>query len=91
MPLSRSWVEKEVGELAGEDYDTARLLLVVAKASYQVDVSLVEAVLGKNQDEKRLIRILAFASLSAARRLASHVASHLNVSQHVSADLAQSD
>ena len=45
----------------------ARLALVVAKASYQVDESLVEAVLGDDRSETRLIRVLAFASFSAAR------------------------
>ena len=48
----------------------ARLALVVAKASSQVDDSLVEAVLGPGKDQERLIRALGWASFSAARRLA---------------------
>ena len=78
MPLSRSWVEDEIAELTGQEAHVARLILVVAKASYQVDDALVQAVLRKGSDEQRLIRILAFASLSAARRLAEHAGRHLH-------------
>jgi len=81
MPISRRWVESEVEGLEGEDRDVAKLILIVAKASYQFDDSLVQAALGPDPDEQRLIRILAFASLSAARRLASCVATHLEVSR----------
>ena len=49
-----------------------------ATDSYQFDPSLVEA-LGSYHDEPRLIRILAFAAMSAARRLADHAGQHLNV------------
>ena len=79
MPLSRSWVEQEVEGLAGEDYHIAKLILVVCKASYQFDDSLVQAVTGENLDEERLIRILAFAAMSAARRLADLVSRRLHI------------
>ena len=78
MPISRSWVDKEVKGLKGEDYHIAKLVLVVSLASYQFDPSLVEA-LGSDHDEQRLIRILAFGAMSAARRLADNVGQHLNV------------
>ena len=52
--------------------------LVVSKASYQFDDSLVKPLLRDNQDEERLIRILAFAALSAARRLADYAGRYLN-------------
>ena len=81
MPISRSWVEDEIQGLAGTDRDIARLALVVAKASYQVDGSLAEAVLGDDRSETRLIRVLAYASFSAARRLAALAASHVNAWQ----------
>lgn len=77
MPLSRSWVEQEVDGLVGEDYHIAKLILVVCKASYQFDDSLVRGVTSENLDEERLIRILAFAAMSAARRLANHVGHQL--------------
>ncbi len=74
MPISRSWVEDEVAGLEGRDRDIARLALVAAKASYQVDDGLVEAVLGEDRDEARLIRVLAWAAFSAARRISGRIA-----------------
>ena len=70
MPNSRCWVDSEVQGLAGEDQPVARLALVVAKASHQVSDDLVAEVLGPKQDEEKLIRILAWASHTAARRVA---------------------
>lgn len=78
MPLSRSWVEREIEELTESDRPIARLALVVAKASYQVDESLVEDVLGKEHDELRLIRVLAWAAFSAGRRVAERVAEQVH-------------
>lgn len=37
MPISRSWAEKEVGELAGKNRAIAKLALVLAKAPYQIE------------------------------------------------------
>ena len=85
MPLSRSWVEDEIAGLTEEDAHVAKLILVVVKASYQVDDALVQAVLGEDKDQQRLIRILAFAALSAARRLAEHAGHHLRATLHDSA------
>lgn len=65
MPISRAWVEDEVAGLEGEDRDIARLALVLAKASYQVSESLVTPLLAGG--EERFIRILAWASFTAAR------------------------
>jgi AhpD family alkylhydroperoxidase len=79
MPLSRSWVEGEIEGLQGEDYHVAKLILIVSKASYQSDDSLLKGVMGDKPDEQRLIRFLSFAAMSAARRLADHVSRHLNI------------
>ena len=76
MPMSRSWVEPEIVDLEGEDYDIAKLILIVSMASYQFDESLVKPEL--RDDQERLIRVLAFAAMSAARRLANHAGRHLN-------------
>lgn len=70
MPLSRSWVDQEIVGLKGQDRDIARFALVTAKASYQVDDTLVAGVLGPGCDQERLIRVLAWAAFSAARRIA---------------------
>jgi len=74
MPLSRSWVERELEGLPEAERPVARLALVAAKASYQVDEALVTAVLGAERDETRLVRVLAWAAFSAARRIAARIA-----------------
>jgi AhpD family alkylhydroperoxidase len=73
MPLSRSWVDAEVGGLSGTDLAIARLAIVLAKAPYQVDGKMAEAVLGEDRDEARFIRILAWASFTGARRFAERI------------------
>lgn len=45
MPMSRNWVEKEICNLADNDRDIARLVLVLAKAAYQADEKMYEKVL----------------------------------------------
>ena len=75
--MSRKWVESDIAHLNGEDYHTAKLILVVAMASYQVDDSIVQAVLVDNKDQKKLIRVLAFAALAAALRLAAYYGQHV--------------
>lgn len=74
MPMSRSWVEREITGLEGDDRAIARLALVLAKAPYQVDAGLAETVLSDNADQGRFIRILAWSSYSAARRFAAYIA-----------------
>jgi hypothetical protein len=74
MPLSRSWVDPEVRILTGQDRAIARLALVLAKAPYQVDGTLVEDVFSEDRCEERFIRILAWASFSAAHRFAQRIA-----------------
>jgi AhpD family alkylhydroperoxidase len=74
MPISRSWVDKEVEGLTGRDRAIARFALVLAKAPYQVDEALVGEILREDRDETRFIRVLAWASFSAARRIAKRVA-----------------
>lgn len=74
MPISRSWVDAEVGGLSGDELAIARLAIILAKAPYQVDEGLAEAVLQYNPDEERFIRILAWASFTAARKFAARIA-----------------
>jgi hypothetical protein len=74
MPLSRKWVESEVSRLTGQNRAIARLALVLAKAPYQVDGTLVEDVLREDRCEERFIRILSWASFSGARRFAQRIA-----------------
>jgi len=68
MPISRSWLDAELGDLDGTDRDIARLAIITAKASYQFDEKLADAVLGVERDEQQFIRVLAWASFNGARR-----------------------
>ncbi len=77
MPISRSWVDREVEGLNVADKAVARLALVVAKAPYQVDESLVTPVLGASNDEERFIRILDWSSFAGASRVARFIADHV--------------
>jgi hypothetical protein len=72
MPISRAWVEAEVAGLDGPDRALARLALVLAKAPYQVSADLVEPLIDGGED--RFVRILAWASFTAARRYVEIVA-----------------
>src|SRR5215831_11338347 len=74
MPISRSWVDAETSSLTGQNRAIARLALVLAKAPYQVDETLVEEILKEDRGEERFIRILAWASFSSARRFAQRLA-----------------
>jgi hypothetical protein len=73
MPMSRSWVDREVGGLRGRDRAIARFALVLAKAPYQVDETLVGEILREDGDEARFVRILAWAAFSGARRIAERI------------------
>lgn len=74
MPLSRSWVDADIQDLDGPDRAIAKLTIVLAKAPYQVDEAMAEAVLGQEPNEARFIRILAWASFVGARRFLQIIA-----------------
>ena len=70
MPLDVRWVEDDVQHLTGEDQAIARLAIVLAKAPYRVTDRMVADVLGDDSSEDRFVRILAWASFTAARNFA---------------------
>ena len=74
MPISRNWADVETSALTGKDRAIARLALVLAKAPYQVDETLVEGVLNEDRCEESFIRILSWASFSSARKFAQRLA-----------------
>ncbi|MDD9878886.1 MAG: hypothetical protein OXR84_15740 [Magnetovibrio sp.] len=78
MPISRSWVNAEVEGLEGTDAAIARLAIVLAKATYQVDGKMAEAMIGDDPDEARFVRILAWASFVGARRFIQFTAARID-------------
>ena len=91
MPISRSWVDAEVDGLAGPDRDIAKLAIVLAKAPYQVDERMAEAVLGEDRGEERFIRILAWASFTGARRFVQLVAERSTSAQQTIVPFAMTE
>jgi AhpD family alkylhydroperoxidase len=69
MGMSRRWVENTVIALPEEHRSAARLALLTALASYQVDSSVVEEFQSRYPDDAQLIAVTAWASFTAARRV----------------------
>jgi hypothetical protein len=68
-PLSRSWVEDEVASLRGAERDKARLMLLAAKASYQIDDGVIERVTRHGVDEAGLMAMGAWAGFLGAKQV----------------------
>lgn len=65
--LSRSWADGPVGALPAADQPAARLALLVAKASYQVDDDVVGAYREGQPVDAALVELVSWAGLAAAR------------------------
>lgn len=71
MGLSRAWVEEAVAPLPEDLHPAAHLALLTALASYQVDRSVITAFREHHPDDRSLIDLTSWASLTAARRIGS--------------------
>ncbi|MDY7080095.1 MAG: carboxymuconolactone decarboxylase family protein [Chloroflexota bacterium] len=69
LGISRHWVEEAIVDLDGADQPAARLALLTAFASYQVDEGVVEAFRTQQPGDDKLIGATAWASFIAARRV----------------------
>lgn len=67
--LTASWVEPAIVGLPASERATARLALLTAIASYQVDATVVDAFRRYQPSDRALVELVAWASLSAARSL----------------------
>ena len=65
--VSRSWVEEAVRSLPKSDRPLGRLVLLTARASYQVDEGTVAGCRELGIADPALIRIVSWAALTAAR------------------------
>ena len=70
-PLSRSWVEEEIKNLQGEERDKTRLVLLIAKASYQMDDGIIEQVVQHGVSEADLVRLGAWGAYMGAKTIAN--------------------
>jgi len=69
LGISRRWVEQAVAEVQEAHRAAARLALLTALASYQVDTSVVEEFRSHYPEDAQLIAATAWASFTAARRV----------------------
>ena len=70
-PLSRHWVEEAIEELDEVSKSAARLALLTALASYQVDKEVVNAFRLHYPGDEKLLGVTTWASFTAARRVAT--------------------
>lgn len=71
---SRAWVDDAVATLAEDHRPAGRLALLTAVAAYQVDAGLIDEVRQHGADDAALIALTSWASLAAARRISTWVA-----------------
>jgi AhpD family alkylhydroperoxidase len=69
--LSRRWVEEAIARLDEVHQAAARLALLTALASYQVDEGVITAFRSQHPGDDQLIGAAAWASFTAARRVGS--------------------
>ena len=68
MGLSRAWVERAIADLSASDRPAARLAMLVALASFQIDTDVIQAFRAQHPSDADLIAATAWASFAAARR-----------------------
>lgn len=69
MGISRRWVEDTIAQMETEHQASARLCLLTAFASYQVDSGVIEAFQSQYPNDAQLIAATAWASFAVARHI----------------------
>ncbi|MHC4353072.1 MAG: carboxymuconolactone decarboxylase family protein [Planctomycetota bacterium] len=70
-PLSRAWVEDEIQDIREDERNKARLALIVAKASYQIDDGAIEKVVRQGLTEADLVKLGAWSALLGAKTISN--------------------
>ena len=83
MGISRRWIEESVAALDDEHRSAARLALLTALASYQVDASTIEDFQYQYLDDASLIAVTAWASFTAARHVSIWLAEPFVIAEGV--------
>lgn len=81
MGISRRWLDTMTAEIEMEHRAAARLTLLTAFASYQVDASIIDDFRTQYPDDTQLIAATAWASFTAARRVRRWFAAPLEPSE----------
>lgn len=74
--LSRSWVEKAIGEFDEQSQAECRLALLTAIAPYQVDEVVIQKFRDYYTKDDELVGALAWSSFTAARRIGTWLRAH---------------
>jgi AhpD family alkylhydroperoxidase len=69
--ISRRWVEEAADGIEEKHRPVARLALLTALASNQVDARVIEDVQSRGPDDAQLVAVTAWASFAAARRVST--------------------
>lgn len=80
-PLSRKWVDEEVNPLEGKEREFARLVLLVAKASYQIDDGILGKATELGLSEADLVRLGSWGAFLGAKTAANWAARAAELSQ----------
>ncbi len=75
--LSRQWADDAVTTLPAHERPAAKLALLTAFASYQVDDTVIASVRHSGMDDRTLIELCSWSSFSAARRIATWIPDHI--------------
>lgn len=71
--LSRAWVTAATADLPAAARPAGTLALLTAMASYQIDQSVIDEFRRQQPEDRALIELTSWASLTAARRVASWI------------------
>jgi len=69
--LGRAWVEDLVGHLDESLRPSARLALLAARASWQIDDRLIQDFRALVDDDRTLVQVTGWAAFAAVKRIAS--------------------
>jgi hypothetical protein len=69
LGLGRGWVEDAVRPLGEPDRPVARLALLTALASFQIDEDVVDSFRQRSPTDEALLATVGWASFAAARRV----------------------
>jgi len=80
-PMSRRWADDEVKTLEGKERELARLVLLVAKASYQIDDGIIGEATQRGLSEADLVRLGSWGAFMGAKTAAGWAARAAGLSQ----------
>jgi hypothetical protein len=69
--VSRAWVEDEIKSIPALERNRVRVAIIIAKASYQIDDSLIQKLVDEGMSETDLIRLGSWSAFMGAKTVAN--------------------